>query len=247
MTEREGNWIRLLEGFAALSIVAVSGLLVWVLLSGHSIVAVAGARTTRTVAPPPAAPLPREPLTVTTLPGEGSPKAKVAVIEFSDFQCPYCGKFAREIQPELEKRYVEPGKVRWLFRHFPLEQIHPFAMKAALAAICADQQGQFWAMHNALFARQAQLDEASVRERARNLKLDAKRFDTCLQNPVTAQVRADTLEGNALSVSGTPTFFIGTVQPDGRVKVVQRLTGARPADQFAKVLDEVLGVDRTAK
>ena len=131
---------------------------------------------------------------------------------------------------------------------YPLEQIHPFAAKAALASICADQQGQFWDMHNALFAKQTELDEASLKARARSLKLDGKRFDSCLQSTTLDKVHADVADGNTLSVSGTPTFFIGTAQPDGRVKVVQRITGARPVDQFAKVLDDLLsGTGRARK
>ena len=171
---------------------------------------------------------------------EGDRAAKVAIIEFSDFQCPYCGRFATQTFPQLEKEYVQSGKVLFAFRQFPLESIHPFALSAAEAAECAGEQGEFWKMHTLTFADQAHLDEAALHDRAAKTGLNVKRFDRCLHGHVKALVKADEQVGNRMLVTGTPTFFFGTVQPDGRVKVLKRLAGAVPFDRFKAAVDSIM-------
>src|SRR4051794_7424651 len=100
-------------------------------------------------------------------PARGSADAKVVVIEYSDFQCPYCGKFARETFANVEQKYIAPGRVRYVFRNFPLDESHPKAFKAADAAECANQQGKFWEMHAQLFANQQALDPGDLASHAR--------------------------------------------------------------------------------
>jgi protein-disulfide isomerase len=163
----------------------------------------------------------------------------VALIEFSDFQCPYCGKFAREILPELEKQYVSGGQVVMAFRQLPLPN-HQFAQKAAEAAECAGRQDRFWPMHDAMFQDQKQIDEAGLRQSAQRLGLDPRRFSDCLIGETSERVKRDANEAKSLRVSGTPTFLFGYVQADGRVKVVKRFSGAQPVAQFRAALDPLL-------
>jgi protein-disulfide isomerase len=165
----------------------------------------------------------------------GNPAANVAVIEYSDFQCPYCGQFVRETWPELKKQYVDSGHIVFAFRHLPLPG-HRFAMPAAVSAECAREQGRFWEMHDRLFERQPQLDALTGPSIARTLGFEDTAFTRCLQQ------RADRVEGDiasalALKISGTPTFLIGTLDANRRVRVSHVLVGARRADEFARVIE----------
>jgi protein-disulfide isomerase len=166
--------------------------------------------------------------------------AKVALIEYSDFQCPYCGKFARETLPAIRKEYVRPGKLLLAFRSFPLVQIHQSAMNAATAAFCAGEQGQFWQMHDGLFANQAKLDTGSIAVLARTLGLRQESFSKCLAAGQPGQVRDAMLSAQALSVGGTPTFFVGTLGADRSVQIKERFSGALSVKQFESILDPML-------
>jgi protein-disulfide isomerase len=129
----------------------------------------------------------------------------VTILEFSDFECPYC----RAAQPAL-KRIMErwPGRVRRVFKHFPLEQ-HPRAMTAARASVCADRQGGFWALHDRIFANPGALDETFLRSAAADAGLNVGDFDGCMRSAEVAEhVRKDVLVGRLAGVSGTPSFFI---------------------------------------
>jgi len=189
---------------------------------------------------PPAPKPPAEPVSLAGAAVLGAKTATVGVLEFSDFQCPYCGAFARDTEPALRKEYVETGKAVLAFRHLPLEQIHPFALGAAKAAACADGQGKFWPVHDALFEHQTGLEAASVRGLAKAAGLDLRRFDACLPGDGAARVGQDVAAARALGVTGTPTFFVGTMQPGGYLKVVSRVSGAVPMDQLRKLLDHVI-------
>jgi protein-disulfide isomerase len=192
------------------------------------------------------APLPTEPISLQGATIEGKQTARLVIIEYSEFQCPYCGKFAREVMPQLRRDYVETGKVIVAFRHFPLESLHASALGAAGAAECSRQQGRFLEMHDSLFANQSQLRREDLVERARVLKLDLKQFGLCLDGLAAQRVREDQASARALGVTGTPTFFIGALQPDGRVKVAERLTGAQPLAQFRSLLDRLMAQVDTA-
>jgi protein-disulfide isomerase len=187
----------------------------------------------------PQAPLPAEPLTLEGAAQVGKRDAKVALIEFSDFQCPFCARFAIDTLPELRKRYIDAGLIVFAYRHLPLS-IHPLAAKAAEAAECAGSQGRFWAMHNQLFATPNTLTEAAFQQIAIKIGLDPDRFDTCLKSETAAKISADAELARVLQVSGTPTFFVGTIEQDRRVRVKQRLSGAQPIAAIAEVLDKHL-------
>jgi protein-disulfide isomerase len=188
---------------------------------------------------PPTPPLPTHPLSLEGAATRGNIGARVALIEYSDFQCPFCGDFARSALPELEQRYVNSGQVLLAFRHLPLEKLHPFAFKAAEAAECSRRQGKFWEMHDRSFEKQ-QLDEASLGQSAQTLGLDMARFNACLAGEATDQVRKDMAGAKDLAVSATPTFFLGTVQPDGQVKVVKRLSGSAAKSDLERSLNALV-------
>lgn len=229
----------ILDTTATLFVIAVCATMLWFMLSGRGSIGQSGRQDVPARRPEP--PLPSEPLSLDGATTLGNRTAKVAVIAFSEFQCPYCGVFARDTWPTLERSFVQSGKVLFAFRHLPLESIHPFAAQAAQAAECAGRQGKFWQMHDLLFKDQKRLDVPSLREHAKALGLAPSDFARCLDGEMTAKVQRDASTAKALGVSATPTFFIGSLQADGRVKVVQRLAGAQPLAQFTAALDKLLG------
>ena len=171
----------------------------------------------------------------------------MALIIYSDFQCPFCGRFAHDTWPGLDTKYIASGKVRAAFRHLPLESIHPFALGAAEAAECAGKQGQFWQMHDVLFARQNQLADTDLTAYAQQLHLNAATFQSCMNASTVSKVRGDAATGAALGVTGTPAFLVGAFEPDGRVKVVARFAGARPASDFEAAIDKALSAPQLAR
>ncbi len=193
------------------------------------------ARPTRPAPPP----LPAEPISLEGAVLRGNADAPLVLLEFSDFQCPYCGRFTRDTLPALERDYIDTGKVRLAFRHLPLS-IHPFAEKAAESAACAGRQGQFWPMHDALFLDQQHLDGPNLSERAVRLHLDEPAFEACLSGGAADAVARDAELARALGVSGTPAFFLGRPEAGARVTLTDRLSGAQPLAQFAAVIDRLL-------
>ncbi len=170
---------------------------------------------------------------------KGAADAPVTIVEFSDFQCPYCGTYATTTYPEIIKRYVDTGKVKYAFRDFPLSQIHPHASKAAEAARCARDQGgdtAFWAMHDALFATQDTWSQAAdvpaaLADVAAGAQLDRAALATCLTEGKHAEaVDADFQAGVGYGVQGTPTFFVNG----------QLLSGALPIEDFETQIEAAL-------
>jgi len=171
---------------------------------------------------------------------KGSQDAPVTIVEFSDFECPYCEKFYTETLPQIEKDYIDTGKVKLVFRDYPLNpdcnpsmtsQLHPDACKAAEAAECAKDQGKFWEYHNKLFENQQSLSIVDLKSYAVDIKLDTKEFNSCLDSGDKAEeVSKDAVEGSTYGVSGTPWFSI-----NGQV-----LSGAYPFSAFKEIIDAQL-------
>jgi protein-disulfide isomerase len=158
----------------------------------------------------------------------GAKDAAVTIIEFSDFQCPFC-QSATATMHQLMSQYA--GKVRWVFRDFPIANLHPLAPKAHEAARCAADQGKFWEYHDLLFERSPRLGPAELKQYARELKLGGEDFDKCFDSGKNQPaVARDVEEGVRLGASGTPTFFI-----NGRM-----LIGAQPITAFQKIIDSEL-------
>jgi len=161
---------------------------------------------------------------------KGSPDAPVTIVEFSEFECPFCGVYSRDTYPQIAKAYIETGKVKYVFRHFPLN-FHANAQKAAEAAECASEQGKFWEYHDVLFANQSALDVASLKKYASDLGLDAAKFDACLDSGRMAdEVAKDAAEGASYGVTGTPAFFVNGL----------KLKGAQPFEVLQRLIEEEL-------
>jgi protein-disulfide isomerase len=172
---------------------------------------------------------PTFPVEVGNAPTAGGKDAKVTIIEFSDFQCPYCAKGA-ELLKEIKKKYG--NKVKVAFKNFPLP-FHNHAEKAAVAGLCANEQGSeaFWKLHDSMFSKQDQLDEAGLKAQAKAVGLKMNEFEKCLaENKTLARVQADIEEGRKTKVKSTPTFFING----------QLINGAQPIEVFAEIIDEEL-------
>lgn len=157
-------------------------------------------------------------------PTRGPKDAPVTIVEFSDFECPYCGS-AFETVEQVMNAYA--GKVRLVYRQFPLS-FHPHAAKAAEASLCAADQGKFWEYHDVLFKNQKKLDPTDLKAHATEVGIDAQKFGQCLDSgDKKAAVDADQKAGLAAGVGGTPAFFINGIF----------LNGAQPIDEFKKVID----------
>jgi protein-disulfide isomerase len=178
------------------------------------------------------------PIPVADAPVKGSRNAKVALVLFSDFECPVCARAAREIMPRLESRYIDTGKVLLVWRHYPLPR-HSSARGAAEAAECAGRQRKFWELHDWAFAHQQLLKSDRLRDAAARLALDMPAFDKCVGGEAAEKINSDIALAEQLDVTGTPTWFIGTVEPNGTVKLIDRITGVGPADMYGKAIDRV--------
>lgn len=173
-------------------------------------------------------------------PSLGSDEAPVTIVEFSDYQCPFCKKHVLNTFPTLKTSYIDTGKVRYVFRDFPLDNIHPYARKAAEAAHCAGDQGKFWDMHDTLFQNQATLMPDNLKSFAHDLQLNIETFTACLdEGKYAKKVDADVVAGSAIGVTGTPKFFIGKKKLDGTM-VATVMKGAQPATAFGQVIDRLL-------
>lgn len=177
-------------------------------------------------------------------PVKGNPNAPVTIIEFSDFQCPFCSRFYTQTLPSLQENYIDTGKVKLVYRDLPLDNLHPNARPAHIAAECADEQGKFWEYHDVLFDNQAQWNRLSsadlssqLNQYATTLGLNSASFDSCLSSKEIAdEVQSDYLAASQYGATGTPTFFIGN-EKDGYV----RLVGAQPYASFQAAIDAQLG------
>ena len=170
----------------------------------------------------------------------GSSRAPVAVVEFSDYQCPYCREFHERIYPRLKKEYVETGKVQFVHKDLPLKSIHPQALPAALAASCAGLQKHFWPMHDALYANPGALSPELYPKLAHEFGLDESRFRACLADPAREQfVMRDTAEALRLGINGTPSFVFGRIEGD-ELSVAHLSRGAPSYEAFAQIIDKLL-------
>jgi protein-disulfide isomerase len=158
----------------------------------------------------------------------GSAAAPVVIVEFSDFQCPYC----RSVEPTLKALLAKyAGRVSLAYRDFPLREVHPQAQQAAEAAWCAGEQGKFWEYHDLLYTNEAKLDAGSLAGHARSLGIDVQRFTSCLASgKFKHAVEEDVQAGSKVGVNGTPAFFINGIF----------LSGAQPAGIFEKIIEAEL-------
>lgn len=179
------------------------------------------------------------PVDFTALPAKGSQSAKVALIEFSDYECPFCSSYAAGTAKQIEKEYVQTGKVRLVFANNPLP-IHPQAKSLATAAICAGNQGRYWEMHDALFNVKPRT-AAEVLSQAVTLGLDQAKFQRCIDSPdeVMGRISKDQSIAQKLRLTGTPGFAVGRVEANGSITIKKLIAGAQPIEVFKNVLKEV--------
>jgi len=181
-------------------------------------------------------------LDVAGSPFKGAADARITLVEFSDYQCPFCGRHYRETLPKLDEAYIKTGKLRYVVRDFPLETIHPAAFKAAEAAHCARERGKYWEMHDRLFGNQRALDPSDLVGHAQALGLDGGDFSRCLDAAKhAARVRQDLDAGLRAGIRGTPVFFLGLTQPnEGKIKVLGIVRGAKPFASFQEIIEKLL-------
>ena len=174
-------------------------------------------------------------------PSNGPATAPVTLIEISDYHCPFCRRHVQQTQPQLYTEYVRPGKVRHVFLHYPIEQLHPDAYRSHEAASCAGDQGKFWELHAKLFEAPARTVDDLVRV-SESAGLDAAAMRTCLESGKHAQaVKESVARIQKLGVNGTPAFLIGrTPAGGGPITVTKVVEGAQPFAAFKTALDEVL-------
>jgi len=175
----------------------------------------------------------------------GNPDAPITIIEFSDFQCPFCARFYTQTLPLIHEEYIEQGIVKLVFRDFPIQSIHPNALPAAVAAECANEQGKFKEMHDTLFENQNEWSRQETAnalslfsQYAKEMQLEQEVFDSCLINgKYIEEIRKDLEDGQNYGIGGTPGFFVGNDEI-GYVK----MEGAQPFESFKKVIDSQLGL-----
>ena len=175
-------------------------------------------------------------------PFKGDKTAKLTLIEFSEYQWPFCARHVRETWPQIKKEYIDTGKVKYLFFDFPLESIHKNAFKAAEASRCAGEQGKYWEMHDQLFANSTALETVDLFRHATTLNLDPLKFQECMDSEKNAnEIRKDLMEGQKAGVKGTPSFLIGISEGDDpKIKILKVVRGAQPYPMFKEALDSLL-------
>ena len=160
----------------------------------------------------------------------GDNDAPVTIVEFSDYECPFCGRFHTQTFGQLKSAYIDTGKVKFVYRDFPLS-FHAQAQKAAEAAECAGEQGKYWEMHELLFSPGVQGGVASFKQYAQQIGLDTAKFNDCLDTgKMVAEIRKDTADGAAAGVQGTPAFYVNGVE----------ISGAQPFQVFQQIIDSQL-------
>ncbi len=176
---------------------------------------------------------------------KGDKNAKLALLIFTDYQCPFCGRHARDTEPQIEKEYVETGKMKLVFMDFPLD-MHQNAKKAHEAGLCAGDQGKFWEMNHKLFDNPTNdpthLNPESLPKYAEELGLDMAKFKACLDGGKHAdEIKNRITEGSSKAgITGTPAFLLGFIKSDGTVKATKKIVGAGPFTNFKTAIDEQL-------
>ena len=185
---------------------------------------------------PPAAPAKVDVKVTADDPIKGNPNAKLTIVEFSDFQCPFCENFFKNVEPQILKDYVDTGKAKFVYKQLPLVSLHQNALLAANASLCAKEQNKFWEYHDKLFEAQGSggadaLLVNNLKKYATDLRLDQAKFDGCLDSKkYDPQVQADITEASKNNINGTPYTVVGSTG----------ISGAQPYAQFKTAIDAEL-------
>jgi protein-disulfide isomerase len=169
----------------------------------------------------------------------GSEAASVVLVEFSDFQCPFCGRHSKNTFPQIKKEFVDTGKIRYVYKDFPLA-FHKLAQKAAEAAHCAGEEGKYWEMHELIFENQQKMAEDDLIGHSEELGLDKTAFKRCLDEGKYAEgIKEDIKHGSQSGVTGTPSFILGKVNKEGVVEG-DIIKGALPYAVFKAAIEAKL-------
>lgn len=174
-------------------------------------------------------------------PSLGSDDAKIALLEFTDYQCPYCKRHKENTQPQIDSEYIDSGKIRFVSLDMPLTRIHPLAVKAAEAAHCAEEQGQYWQMRDQIFTNQKNLEPWNAHAEA--LGMDVGEYEACLDSgKYTDAVNADLAEATKAGATGTPSFVVAVIddKDPSKVRGITFIRGAQPFAAFKTALDDAI-------
>jgi len=178
-------------------------------------------------------------------PFKGSKNSKVILVEVSDYQCNFCGQFAREVLPQINSEYIKTGKIGYVFFDYPIEAIHQNALKAALAANCAGDQGKYWEMHDRLFEDQNALDPGNLLRFAETVGLEMAEFKKCFDGEqYTAEIHKEIEEARKMGIRTVPTFLLGHIDSEANVKVVKSLRGAKRYSDYKEMIESVLSASK---
>ena len=181
-------------------------------------------------------------VSVSGKPSLGREDAPVTMVEFSDYQCPFCKRHFLTVLPIIKKEYIDTGKIRYVFRDFPIASLHPQAKKGHEAAYCAGEQNKYWEMHDTLFENSKDFSVPALKRYAQGIGLDGDRFNTCLQSrKYASRIEKEIAEGTKAGVRGTPSFFIGPSGSGGKITGTI-VRGAQPLARFRRVIENVLRV-----
>jgi len=173
-------------------------------------------------------------------PSLGQEDAPITIVEFSDYQCPYCKRHFSTVFPIIKKEYIDTGKLRYVFRDFPIASLHPQAKKGHVAANCAGEQNKFWEMHDTLFQNSKDFSVPALNRYAQEIGLDGDRFKNCLQSGKYARrIEKEIAEGTKAGVRGTPSFFVGQ-SGSGETITGTIVRGAQPMARFRQVIEKLL-------
>ena len=181
-------------------------------------------------------------VTIDDAPVIGAADATVTLVEFSDYQCPFCRRHKDQVMPGLVKNFVDTGKLKYVMREFPLA-MHSNAKGAAQAALCAGDQDQYWQMHDKMFENQRKLTVENLKAFGAELGLDSAVFDACLDDGKYAkQVSADLTSGGRMGITGTPAFVLGLTDPKdlNKAYVTQFISGAQSLEKFTQTIEDLL-------
>jgi protein-disulfide isomerase len=185
-------------------------------------------------------------MNVEGLPFIGERNARLTVVEFSDYVCPYCGQYVRETMPQIVRDYVKTGKLKYVSGDLPIEEIHPQAAKAAKAAACAGEQDKYWEMREQLFKNQNALGQGELSLHAQAIGLNVLPFQRCLfSDKYDGRLREGREAATVLGIRGTPSFVIGLTDADGsKMQVLKVVGGFQSYTNFKEVLDRLLTANK---
>lgn len=192
-------------------------------------------------APQPARALPTS-IDLGGVPFKGSATSTVALVEYSDYECPFCIRHYQQVMPQIQQAYIDTNKIRYMFRDFPIDELHPQSIRGHVAAHCANEQGKFWPMHDRLFSKAGTHTPEELAKRASEVGLNASAFAGCVAaDKYSVSIRQSTATAISMGASGTPFFIVGKFDPaTSKLTPIKSIPGAFPYAQFQQYIDAAL-------